>query len=268
MNDATVWKAVGDELELKTGEELRSALKSGASANETFDWGEDELDQEVPLNRALLSWDVDMETVKTLLAHGADVEHSSFNGYAPLNCTRSGDAVELLVAHGADVNAPNGLGQSPLWFAIGDEAPLGVVEALIKHGADVNETSLEYGSILMDAIYLHPDALESLIKAGADVNFKNDIGSTPLHKAARGDKANLVELFLKYGADWRTTNDLDHTAEDCAPVGQACQTLIAVRSKHELLEGLGTAWKPSDCKENTQSSNIEQPERQVRKRLM
>lgn len=267
MNDATVWKAVGEELELKTGEELRSALKSGASANETFDWGEDELDQEVPLNRALRSWDVDMETVKTLLAHGADVEHTSLNGYAPLNCTRSGDAVELLVAHGADVNAPNGLGQSPLWFAIGDEAPLDVVEALIRNGADVNETTLEHGSVLMDAIILHPEAVESLVKAGADANFKDVVGSTPLHKVARRDKTDLVELFLEHGADWRTKNDQGLTAEQYAPLGQARQTLEAVRSKHELLEGLGTAWKPSDCKEDGNTQQQEQRPQKARRRM-
>ena len=55
-----------------------------------------------------------------------------------------------------------------------------------------------------------------LIKAGADVNVKNNGGDSPLHAAAlQGEIACLREL-LEQGADPKVTNKSNKTAKDIA----------------------------------------------------
>lgn len=61
----------------------------------------------------------DIETVKKLLADGANINARGWSNWTPLHyaAKRHYDIVKLLLAHGADVNA-DGAGDTPLSLAI------------------------------------------------------------------------------------------------------------------------------------------------------
>ena len=73
---------------------------------------------------------------------------------------------------------------------------------LISEGADVNFKDRN-GCTPLHLVALHGnvDCSLSLISAGADVNKKNKEGETPLMKAAHCDKVQFAELLLENGAD-------------------------------------------------------------------
>ena len=264
MEEPSVWE--DDGCTLKSGTELRRALSAGAPPSETRMWGHTFWEAETPLHIALAS--DDLESAKELLAHSASLDANTLNGHTPLNYAKTGEAVELLLSFGADVNQLNDLGQSVLEVAIRGQAEVSVIESLIDGGADVNFTNDNGESLLMEATHRHAKAVPVLLDAGADVNFTNDIDMTALHKAARRNKADVVDVLLQHGADWRAVTALGQTAEEMAPAdSEARKILEAVRSKQELLEGLSTSWKPSDCKEQTTSNQDEQPAQAKRRKM-
>ena len=262
MDEPSVWE--DDGCTLKRGTELRSALSAGAPPSETRMWGHTFWEAETPLHIALGSGD--LESAKELLTHGASLDANTLNGHTPLNYAKTGEAVELLLSFGADVNHLNDFGQSPLEVAIRIAQPVSVIESLVVGGADVNFTNDDDKSLLMEAALRHAKAVPVLLAAGADVNFTNDVGLTPLHKAARSNKADVVGVLLDHGADWRAVTVLGQTAEERAPADSTSRKILeAVRSKHELLEGLSTSWKPSDCKETVGTDQEEERLKRQRK---
>ena len=56
------------------------------------------------------------------------------------------------------------------------------------------------------------DEDRQLIRAGADVNARNDYGATPLTEAAETGNAEIIGLLLKAGADTESSNDDGQTA--------------------------------------------------------
>jgi len=79
------------------------------------------------------------ETIKTLLEHGAKVNHKDENGRTALHNAamhRGKEVINLLISYGADVNARNKYQSTPLHQA----AMLNNIEAakaLVEHGADI-----------------------------------------------------------------------------------------------------------------------------------
>lgn len=82
------------------------------------------------------------------------------------------------------------------------------VISLIKKGADVNYR----GSMIYPPLHLALDkdrqaiAL-ALVQAGADINLKDAYGKTPLHHAAHHSQENFVNMLLKLGADPNIQDD-------------------------------------------------------------
>jgi len=82
------------------------------------------------------------------------------------------------------------------------------VISLIKKGADVNYR----GSMIFPPLHLALDkdrqaiAL-ALVQAGADINLKDAQGRAPLHHAALHSQENFVNMLLKLGADPNVQDD-------------------------------------------------------------
>lgn len=70
-----------------------------------------------------------------------------------------------------------------------------------------------WGKSLMTAITLNSaEAIEKFIKQGADVNYKNQYGETPLMKAVNSNDPQLVKIFLEAGANVDSQNFEGQTA--------------------------------------------------------
>jgi len=75
--------------------------------------------------------------------------------------------------------------------------PLEELRSLIIHG-DI-DFNLSEG--LFEAVRLNFKVTQLLIEEGADVNLRNESGTTPLHRAVIGGDAMTILLLLKNGAN-------------------------------------------------------------------
>lgn len=116
------------------------------------------------------------------------------------------DAVALLLRAGAalDAFAASALGKLPEIEKAIDEAP----EIIASHSAD-GWTMLHYA-----AYFGQVAAASLLIRRGADVRVKsrNPSRNEPLHSAAAGAHAKIVELLLEAGAPVYATDAAEYTA--------------------------------------------------------
>src|SRR5439155_5155041 len=128
-----------------------------------------------------------IELVRLLLKKGANVNTADGGGVTPLitaawNGDRNAPLVKLLIAHGAAVNAKTGdtfevVKNGPI--QLGHLPPLQVACGMASY-----------------------EAVEALVKAGADVNAKDVRDATPLVFAVATDHADpkIVKLLLDHGA--------------------------------------------------------------------
>ena len=151
-----------------------------------------ELDQQL-----ILFAQGDFETVKQLVAQGADVNARDQNGVTPLMSAASGGQTEIasfLISKGADVNSKNKSGFTPLICAAmsGNQQ---VVQLLIDKGADVNAKDKEgYTAAYYASMYQYNDLAEMLMATG-----KSSSGSkgTPAQTQKELDEAVLFAMANK-----------------------------------------------------------------------
>jgi uncharacterized protein len=112
------------------------------------------------------------------------------------------DTVKTLISSGANVNAKNRYGVTPLLLAA-QNGSVSVTEALLKAGADGNAVAPETGSVLMAAARTgNPDVIRLLLAGGADVNFaERSSGQTALMWAAAEGHPEAVKALLAGGAN-------------------------------------------------------------------
>src|SRR5579864_3382766 len=81
------------------------------------------------------------------------------------------------------------------------EGDAAAVRALLAHGADPNEAAGNNGwSPIQHAIHTHQIAsVQALIDGGANVNFRDPNGETPLMMGAGYGYTDIVQLLLKRG---------------------------------------------------------------------
>lgn len=87
----------------------------------------------------LASYNDNLETVRMLLGHGADVDRRNDRGQTPLGGVAFKgyeEIVALLLEHGADIDADNGGGMTPIMFA-SMFGRSGVVGQLQERGASL-----------------------------------------------------------------------------------------------------------------------------------
>jgi uncharacterized protein len=155
----------------------------------------------------------------------ADVEVKSPQPSPLADAVQHGDtqAIQALLNKKVDVNAPQPDGATALhWAAYRSDAESAA--ALIRAGADVNAKN-RYGvtPLALAADEGNPAVLDILIKGGAKpndpINFVNS-GETPLMHAARSSKVDAVKLLVRAGADvnakenWNGQSALMWAADD------------------------------------------------------
>jgi ankyrin repeat protein len=124
-----------------------------------------------------------------------------------LGCNDSGDS-------------PNG-DSSPAApdMSLADAAVSGNVEAVRQHiaaGTDLNLRNPDGGAtaLIAAASFGQSETASLLIEAGADLEVKNNEGSTALHTAAFLCREKIVKALLAKGADQKARNNAGSTALD------------------------------------------------------
>ena len=97
---------------------------------------------------------------------------------------------------------------------VGDD--LESVQRLIESGADLNGREPMGGAspLISAAVFGRTEAAKALIDAGADLDLRNNDGSTALTTAAFFARAEIVEALLAAGADKSIRNSMGSSALD------------------------------------------------------
>ena len=142
-----------------------------------------------------------LESVRALLAAGADVDEAAPDGVTALMLAltkRHGDIAQFLLDAGADPS-PDDAGYTALHLASATGA-LAVAESLLVRGADPNQP-LERPQRLTNAF-----EIGTFQSPGS--GRLTQIGSTPFIVAAKSADARMMRLLAEHGADPQlTTND-------------------------------------------------------------
>jgi uncharacterized protein len=147
-----------------------------------------------------------VDTVKSLLAHGADVNaKENARGQTALMwavAEKHPEVARMLIDHGADVHAPSKTGFTPLLFAA-QQGDLEATRMLLEAGANVNEAAPEEGSALIVATHSGHEALALFLLAkGADPNAADAYGITALHYSLLKGLARMSGVRPISGADY------------------------------------------------------------------
>jgi hypothetical protein len=191
--------------------------------------------------------DKNVESIKTLLAKGSNVNATDAEGKTPLiYAVRLGlkDITKLLLTGGARMELRDNSGASALWYAA-SAGHKEVVELLLANGANIHLMDNDGYTPLHEAAGGgHKDVVRLLLSHGADVDVaaKNEKGWTPLHFAVlnfalrKGDR-EVIELLLASGAnpnirskDGKSPLDM---AEDLAVKNLMPDEIIAMLKKNK-----------------------------------
>lgn len=184
----------------------------------------------------------DLEWVCILLDNGADVCAETEEGWTPLiRASAAGHArcVDLLIDAGAHPD-PSEISHSALRAAAlyGHAA---VVERLLAANANPNLPSAGMRTPLMGACFARTTepgysragtlaVAASLLRAGAEVDARNDFGETALVLAATRSDAEMAELLLAHGADTTLPMPDGRIAADVAAAAGASRLAARLRT--------------------------------------
>jgi ankyrin repeat protein len=155
----------------------------------------------------------DLDSVKVLLAAGADINQTTGYGWSPLLVATQNRYYKLgayLLEHGADPNIANNGGWTPLYLATDNRNIEGGDYPVRKPDMD------------------HLDFIKLLLDKGADVNARmkdstetrtvftnqwvDESGATAFWRASQSSDLVLMRLLLAYGANPKIATELDVTA--------------------------------------------------------
>lgn len=182
---------------------------------------------------------VDNKTIiKTLLLHGAKIDTTNFAKETPLLHAVSQGATkqaQILLEYGASITAKNASQETILHLAVSSWTwRPDMIRWLVERGAEVNKAGGKRSETpIFYAIRcgLGLESIRNLVSLGADVNFKNKTGLTPLSLASSMCSTELVKLLLDSGAfvnsrDMQGKSPLHHIVE--AKFGAASEVLEIV----------------------------------------
>jgi ankyrin repeat protein len=142
----------------------------------------------------------DLETVKSLLKAGANINHHKENGWTALQCAvnmKKWDTANYLLDNNAKVDIKQKNGDMVLHGAARYAKPE-LVKKILDKGANINAQTKYYGTPLCMAVTENNTAVvKLLLERGADVNAV--VGGsldTPLHIAANDENTDILKMLL------------------------------------------------------------------------
>ena len=168
----------------------------------------DDVNTALPDGSTPLAWaayEDDTDTAAALIAAGAKVETADQYGETPLTlaCANGNAAiVEMLLKGGANSNAERWSGETALMIAAGS-GNRRVIQMLQAHGAKVDAVESRKGqnALMWATANRHAEAIDLLLKAGANPNTASKSGFTPLVFAAEQGDVKSAASLLAAGAD-------------------------------------------------------------------
>lgn len=182
------------------GEELSAVISSGGDVNAVYPGGIS------PLMEA--SYRNLPEIARLLIDAGAHIEARDKDGFTSLMYAAAGGAVstaELLVQKGAHTEAKEYLtGKTALFFAVENNSP-----RMVKHLFAGDEAVFDGGvTALMHASARGvTEACSELIKSGADIKKKDDLGRDALFHAVKNDMIKTADILIRSGASVKAEYD-------------------------------------------------------------
>ncbi|KAK6950595.1 hypothetical protein Daesc_007119 [Daldinia eschscholtzii] len=144
-----------------------------------------------------------IDTIRVLLAHGADQSLKNTRGRTPLHeavLFERFDRGQELLDYGADSEIADNNGWTPLLCAV-TQGNVALTKLLCDRGAIVDKKDKNGYTALHYAISHGSEQVSKvLLDAGVDVNLISR-GETPLCRATSKSNLRLVKLLLSYGAD-------------------------------------------------------------------
>jgi len=152
----------------------------------------------------LAHWN-DAQTADLLLRAGADGNLANDFQTTPLSeaCTNGNSKlVRLLLKAGAHSNTAIATGETPL-MTCARTGGADAVRLLVEYGAAVNarEPKQSQTALMWAAAERHPDVVQALIDAHADLKANSKQGFTAMHFAARVGDLESVKVLLAAGVD-------------------------------------------------------------------
>lgn len=158
---------------------------------------------ETPLHRAA-EWDR-VASAKALLRSGVDASPQNHVQSQPIHSAHSLEMVQLLVESGADVNAVDGCGEWPLKSAA-ENNDVERIDWLLNRGAKVDRTSTGETALHTAVRSDSREAVEALLRAGANPNAQDVDGWTPLFGSLSRE---VIQALRNAGANPRMTDQVD-----------------------------------------------------------
>ncbi len=179
---------------------MQGLLKAGAKLDQPNN------NQETPLFAAadvsVLERDTHkVEAMNFLLKAGANVNHVAYNRTLLSKAAGCGKlkVMEILIKAGAKVDFPEG-GETPIVAAV-RHGKSAAMEMLLKAGAKIDQLSNSDFTLIYEAVCAARQMLAS------------DNGATPLYCAANGGNTEAIELLLRFGAQVDQPNN-----DGCTPL--------------------------------------------------
>ncbi|XP_070184024.1 ankyrin repeat domain-containing protein 29-like [Littorina saxatilis] len=118
------------------------------------------------------------------------------------------ETVKVLIEHEADIESVDNEGCTPLHEASIQKGDTDTIRCLIQHGVDPNHM-MRVAHTWVTPLFIgscsgQKEVVEFLLQSGANADFTTASGATSLYKAAESGDAGIVELLLDYKADTET----------------------------------------------------------------
>lgn len=119
-----------------------------------------------------------------------------------------------------------GVRESLLLLAVAGQ-DMNAIQKLLSAGVDINYRDDSNMTILGEAVLSGNAAIvETILARGADVNGRLDAGWTPLMLAASRNDAAVLRVLLSAGADRELISDSGQTSLDLSPPDSECRKIL------------------------------------------